>query len=276
MRQETPTDSRPHFVIPYWFPTSPAEDPDDGDERPLPAKACWYLSPGIHASPYTPGEQLDVTVDVGNYGGANTESLAQVTVWWSEPAAGFVVGPDKVIGYDTVSVQGRGGMETTKKLSKVIPASAPNHICLLARVSHQYDRAGVAVAPGSDRHWAQRNITAVVATPGTPASFEFLAGNPFLEEAEFVVTAEPASEERFRMLSEQLPGEIAFTDAEITLEDGPRMTVVLGPGEQRLLRGSVTVFGRIEPEHYMPFEIALRQGSDGPIVGGIGLLVTTD
>src|SRR5690349_21703282 len=81
MREETPTDSRPHFVIPYWTPVSAAEAPDDGDVRPLPSKACWYLCPAIHASPYTPGEQLDVTVAVANYGGANTASLAQVAVW---------------------------------------------------------------------------------------------------------------------------------------------------------------------------------------------------
>jgi hypothetical protein len=277
MRQETSTDSRPHFVIPYWTPSSPVEEPDDGDERPLPAKACWYLSPGIHASPYTPGEQLDVTVDVANYGGANTISQAQVTVWWSDPAAGFVVGPDKVIGYDSVPVQGRGGIGTTKKLSKVIPASAPNHICLLARVSHQYDRAGVAVAPGSDRHWAQRNITSVAASPGVPAMFEFLVGNPLLDEAEFLLSAEPASEERLRTLSEQLPGDFMFTDAEISLnDDGPRTRIALAPGEQTTVRGVVNLAGPIEREHYMPIEIALRHGEDGPIVGGIGLLITPE
>jgi hypothetical protein len=278
MPQETPTDSRPHFVIPYWTPVSAAEAPDDGDVRPLPSKACWYLCPAIHASPYTPGEQLDVTVEVANYGGANTASLAQVAVWWSDPTAGFVVSPDKVIGYDTVSVQGRGGTGTTKTLSKVIPATAPNHICLLARVSHQYDRAGVAVAPGSDRHWAQRNISHVAASPGIPAMFEFLVGNPFLEETEFLLSAEPAfDEERLRILTQELPGSFMFTDVEISLnDDGPRTRIALAPGEQTMVRCVVTLAGPIEREHYMPIEIALRQGDDGPIVGGIGLLITPE
>lgn len=275
MPQETSTDSRPHFVIPYWTPTSPAEAPDDGDVRPLPSKVCWYLCPAIHASPYTPGERLDVTVDVENYGGANTASLAQVAVWWSDPAAGFVVGPDKVIGYDTVSVQGRGGTATTKTLSKVIPDNAPAHICLLARVSHQYDRAGVAVAPGTDRHWAQRNIMSVTASQGVPAMFQFQAGNPFLEDTEFLLSAEPLfDEERLSVLTEQLPGHFAFADVEISLNDeGPRTRIRLAGGQSTEVRGVVTLRGQIERGNYVPIEIALRQGDEGPIVGGIGLLI---
>lgn len=83
-----------------------------------------HLCESIHASPYEPGQQLDVTVDIGNYGGANTPSIAQVTVWWSDPTAGFVVGPDKLIGYCTVEVPPRGGRNTKPVMGKVIPPSA--------------------------------------------------------------------------------------------------------------------------------------------------------
>ena len=123
--RERPFDSRPHFVIPYWSSPDPTQG-DDGDIRPVPSnKAVWYLCESIHASPYQPGKQLDVKVDIANYGGANTPSIAQVTVWWSDPTAGFVVGPDKLIGYRTVEVNPRGGRNTTLVMSKVIPSSAP-------------------------------------------------------------------------------------------------------------------------------------------------------
>src|SRR5688500_8124708 len=102
MPEEGRSDSRPHFVIPYWLSTGPNDPGDDGDTRPVPSNVVYYLCQGIHASPYQPGEELEVSVDVANHGGANTESVAQVTVWWSVPSSGFVVGPDKLIGYKTV------------------------------------------------------------------------------------------------------------------------------------------------------------------------------
>src|SRR5680860_332970 len=242
MPNEHPNDSRPHFVIPYWISTGPTVPGDDGDTRPLPSNVTWYLCPSINASAYRPGERLEVSVTVGNHGGANTPSIAQVTVWWAEPSTGFVVGPDKVIGYATVPVDPRGGLATTAVMSKTIPSTAPDHICLLARVSHQYDRAGITVDPVNDRHWAQRNLAAVTPPPGVPLVFPFLIGNPLAEEDEFVVFAEPASEERFRALGEALAAEPVMFEARVLLSEGDEgggevdgregLSVRLEPGEQ--------------------------------------------
>jgi hypothetical protein len=45
--------------------------------------------PGIHASPYSPGEQLQVTVDVRNSGGGSATVIATVVVYWADPTVGF-------------------------------------------------------------------------------------------------------------------------------------------------------------------------------------------
>lgn len=276
---EIPFDSRPHFVIPYWSSADPA-NADDGNTRPVPvSKAVWYLCESIHASPYEPGQQLDVTVDIGNYGGANTPSIAQVTVWWSDPTAGFVVGPDKLIGYCTVEVPPRGGRNTTPVMGKVIPPSAPNHICLLARVSHQYDRAGTVVDPVNDRHWAQRNLVAASAQPGIPLILPFLVANPLQEIAEFVVFARPASEAHFEALANVVGAQPIYAEARLTLsenEDGGGedwLRVTLEATEQRRLYVGIELANRIEMGHFAPFEVSQRREDGETAVGGLGFVI---
>jgi hypothetical protein len=279
MPEEGRFDARPHFVIPYWSSTGPNDPGDNGDIRPVPNNVVWYLCPGIHVSPYQPGEDLEVTVDIGNFGGANTSSIAQVTVWWAEPSSGFVVTPDKLIGYTTVEVDGRGGHESTGTMVKKIPSTAPDHICLLARVSHQYDRAGTTVDPINDRHWAQRNLVAVPAQTGTQFVLPFLAGNPFGEEFEFVVLAEPASEERFRGLSEAVRAHPVLLDARLTVaegEDGEGVEVLrlaLGPGEQRRLRVMVDLSSEVGPGEFGAVEVSQRRDDGERIVGGLGIVL---
>jgi hypothetical protein len=279
MGEEKRFDARPHFVIPYWRSTGPNVPGDDGDIRPVPSNVAWYLCESIHASPYQPGEQLDVKVDIGNYGGANTPSIAQVTVWWSDPTSGFVVAPNRLIGYRTVEVPPRGGHATTTVMSKVIPSSAPNHICLLARVSHQYDRAGTKADPVND-HWAQRNLVAITAEVGVPLTLPFLAGNPLGEEAAFVVLAQPASDERFRALAEAMGAEPVFAEARLALGEGDdgegddTLHLVLGPGEQRHVHVRIELLSRISPGQFATFEVSQRHEDGETLVGGFGFVIS--
>ena len=150
-------------------------DPGDtGQIRPVPDSAGpSYMCPGIHTSTYAPGNYLTVQVNVRNFGNGNSPSLAQVTVWWGDPATGFVADPAKRIGFDVVKVEPRGEQATTLPMTAKIPASAPGHICLLARVSHQLDLAGKTPIPGLDQHWAQRNLVVATAEPGIPIIIQF-------------------------------------------------------------------------------------------------------
>jgi hypothetical protein len=268
-------DSRPFFVIPYWPPVLPAEQGDTGQQRPLPATATWYLCKGIHASPYQPGEDLEVTVDVRNFGGSNAPSLAQVTVWWSDPATGFVVDPSRLIGFKLVAVPPRGGQATTAPMVTTIPPSAPNHICLIARVTHQYDRAGAQVDPMSDRHWAQRNLAVVTTTQGVPAMLEFIAANPFADGAEFDLQVSPL-EDASGLVGEiegSLLNRVALfnVDGEHEFEGAGSFSASLGPGEQRPIRLSIQVDG-VDENHFAAFTVRQLYG-DAP-VGGLGTVVT--
>ena len=283
MPQDRRHDSRPHFVIPYWVSTGPGDPGDDGDTRPVPSNVVWYLCEGIHASPYQPGERLDITVDVANHGGANSPSVAQVTVWWADPSTGFVLAPDRLIGYRNVPVDPRGGQATTEVLSKVIPASAPNHICLLARVSHQYDRAGLVVDPVNDRHWAQRNLAAVQAQQGVPLVFPFVAGNPLDEEAEFLLVVQQAGEERFAGLQHAVGADPVFGEFVASLSEdrasgtgGDALRLALGPREQREIFLHLVMHSSTGPGRFSALEISQTSPSRETVVGGLGVTVTTD
>jgi hypothetical protein len=268
-----PHDARPFFVIPYWPPAPPGASGDTG-QRPLPASATWYLCQGIHASPYQPATDLEVTVDVRNFGGSNAPSLAQVTVWWSDPTTGFVIDPSRMIGFDMVAVPPRGGTARTKPMVEQIPASAPNHICLIARVTHQYDRAGEFVAPANDRHWAQRNIAVLLAPPREPAVLEFVAGNPFPEAAEFDLYVRPL--EDVRGLAGEVSGELVswpalfVVDGRRKFEGAGSFSIALEPEEQRPIRLSIRI-DELGREQFAAFTVSQQLGELH--VGGLGVAV---
>jgi hypothetical protein len=274
--EKRPYDSRPVFVIPYW-PAAPGDDGDTGKQRPLPASAAWYMCKGIHASPYQPGTDLEVTVDVRNFGGSNAPSLAQVTVWWSDPTTGFVVDPSRLIGFRMVAVPPRGGQATTALMVKKIPATAPNHICLIARVSHQYDRAGDLVDPMNNKNWAQRNLAVLPAAREIPAMLEFIAGNPLAESAEFNLHVSPLEDATglVGVVQGELLDRIAvFTvDGEHEFEGSGIFSVALETGEQRPVRLSIRV-DEVDSEHFAAF--AVKQLLGDYQVGGLGIVITAE
>lgn len=271
-REEPPHDSRPFFVIPYW-PAGPTGTGGDIGERPLPPSATWYLCQGIHPSPYQPGTDLEVSVDVRNFGGSNAPSLAQVTVWWSDPTTGFVIDPSRMIGFDMVSVPPRGGTARTKTMVREIPSSAPNHICLIARVTHQYDRPGEVVAPASDRHWAQRNLTYIAPEPGEPATLDFVAGNPFPEPNEFHLYVRPL--EDAGLLAEELGAKPVSRPALVTIdgkefEGEAHIPIALEPREQRQISLSIRV-DDLGQNEFAPFIVSQHLIEE--TVGGIAVAV---
>lgn len=274
MPEEGREDSRPHFVIPYWSATGPGTADDDGDTRPVPGSAPVYACPAIHTSQFIPGDPLDVWVDVGNFGGANTPSQAQVTVWWTEPTTGFVIVPKGFIGYATIEVPGRGGHNTTPVMTKTIDTTSP-HVCILARVSHQYDRAGTTPDPIHDRHWAQRNLWATVATLGAPMVFPFNAGNPSRDSGDFVLSVRPVGEGQLLALRHQMEAEPVFVEARLSLSwdeagrGGDSLSLTLEGLEERKVFLQIEAFGEISPGQFAAFEVEQRLGPGGHITGGI-------
>ena len=213
-----PVDHRPFLFIPYWkMPLSPSLPADNGVKRPLPGAVISWLCDGIHAGPYFPGQTLNVTVDIGNAGGGNNTSLATVVVYWADPTVGFV--KPTFFGATLVAVPPRGGSATTSTISAEIPEWARDHICLLAVVNHPLDAAGSVVNPVGDRHWAQRNLTAVAAPISQPLQFVFTAANPFFEEAEFVLFAQPLDERRLAALGLRLKATPVVAEMLLMLQD---------------------------------------------------------
>lgn len=283
MPEEHPVDSRPHFVIPYWLPNGPTPG-DDGDIRPLPGNVVSYLCSSIKTSPYKPGETLDVTVEVHNYGGGNSPQQAQVTVWWADPATGFVLSPDRLIGFQMFAVPPRGGAAVSPKMTKEIPANAPAHVCLLARVSHQFDRPGSVADPVNDRHWAQRNLAVVPAQPGVPAQLIFTAGNPFEYDATFILLARPVTEHALRAISDELGAEPREFDGQIGLVEMERgvdaelgnteIRVDLAAGAQQRLQLLVSFDGELGRNQFTGVEVLQLHDDGERVVGGIGFVLS--
>ncbi len=280
--EKQPVDARPFLVIPYWAPTVPGDSGDNGEDRPLPASVIGYLCPSIHTSPYAPGTDLTVTVDVRNFGDGNSPSLARVTVWWADPSTGFVADPTRLIGVDVVPVPPRGeALGTTRPITKHIPASAPDHVCLLASVSHQLDLANTTTPnPAGDRHWAQRNLSVVPAVSELPIVVTFMVGNPFDEEAEFTVMARAVREEHYRQLAYAVDAEPIRVDARLSLgergdygrEPQAEQRIQLRGREQRPMQLRVELGAVPQSGQFAGIEIVQARGQDRP-VGSLGVVL---
>jgi hypothetical protein len=276
-------DFRPYFVIPYWTQKLPTgEPPDNGDIRkPLPKGVTDYLCPGIHASPYTPGNDLTVKVDVRNFGAGNASSLALVTVWWTVPTLGFVVDPTNLIGVASVSVKPRGTeVATTLPMTKLIPVSAPPHICLLVRVFHQLDLSPATPKPAGDRHWAQRNLSVATAQPGIPNIVPFMAANPFADEAEFTLQAQLVPESHHRELARVMQAEPISLDARFTFsedrnfadaEPNPVHRIQLRAGEQRPMHLRIELGAGPQRGQFACFQVTQYYGRDS--IGSLGVAI---
>jgi hypothetical protein len=181
-----PPDTRPFLCIPYWeAPRFSGDQVDIGLVRPLPGDVVSWECPGIHASPFKPGSTLQVSVDVRNSGPGNATAIATVVVYWAIPTVGFA--HPTFFGATTVAVPPlrdpfQPGFATTPNMSANIPATAPDHICLLALVTHSLDQANPVADPVNDRHWAQHNLIAASANTGKPLNFDFVVANPFATE----------------------------------------------------------------------------------------------
>jgi hypothetical protein len=116
------------------------------------------------------------------------------------------------------------GQDTTHSLTATIPASAPSHICLLAKVWHALDMplttmiAGKAVEvadPVHDRHWAQHNL--VAAPSAASASVRFLATNPTEKETVCELVIQPIEQVSWSVFSENERANLVFASVRFGL-----------------------------------------------------------
>ncbi|MET9397134.1 hypothetical protein [Kitasatospora sp. NPDC002965] len=280
---EGPPDTRPYLCIPYWTtPLSPNGSWDTGQQRPLPGTVVSYLCDSIQASPYQPGQPLDVEVSVRNSGGGNSASLATVVVYWADPTVGFA--KPNFFAASVVAVKPSRtapASTTTPTMTATVPASAPPHICLLAAVSHPQDRAGTVCDPIGDRHWAQRNLQAATVAPGAPALVPLTVANPFAEEAPFLVRVGPAELRHAERVAQEFGTEPADAAATVRLldmdgaqvsEDGraTQLLLSLGPRESVRFQLLVDVASELPAGQSLALEATLLDRSGERVIGSLG------
>lgn len=293
-----PTDElndRPSLFIPtYPPPTGFGED--TGLVRPVPDGVPYYLCPGIQPLvAYKPGAPLTVKVVVGNWGGGASASLAMVALWWSPALSGATIpDPDKFIGFASVPLPSLGAQSTTSALTCTMPADAPPHICLLAKVWHGLDMPSTTLIAGKmvevanpidDRHWAQHNLVSVQA--GNPQTIQFLATNPMADAARFCLVIQPLGREKWPALSRDghaSPAALAARfrlsglrdEREITGEGALRGELVLEAGEHRTMTLSLETFEPVRPRTFAAFEVLQSYAESGRPAGGFGIIVQGD
>lgn len=285
--REGPPDTRPYLCLPYWSaPLAPGGSWDTGRDRPLPGGVVYYLCDAIHAGPYVPGQPLDVTVDVRNSGGGNSAALATVVVYWAVPTAGF--GKPRFFAATVVAVpptRTTPGFTSTPRMTAVIPADAPAHICLLVVVSHPQDRAGTGFDPVGDRHWAQRNLQAAVVAPGAPALLRFMVGNPFVRERSFVLAVGPADRRRAMRVAREVGTELADASVNVRLldQDGAEVgeggkqaltSLGLGPREEHAFQVLIEVGSDLPRGQSVVLEALLLDESAERVAGALGIVLT--
>lgn len=286
--EEGHPDIRPFLTIPYWSsPVSGGSAWDTGVDRPLPGSVVSYLCDAVHTSPYTPGDPLEVVVDVRNSGGGSSASVATVVVYWADPTVGFA----KPTFFAATSVavpptRSAPGATSTQVMRATISASAPPHICLLVMVSHPQDPAGKAADPVGDRHWAQRNLVAVAAAPGAPALIPFLVANPFAQAGGFTLLVAPADERHLRGVADAMGSEPTQLDVTIRLldEGGGEVTdpgslvraiLELGALERRAFQVLLEPAGEVGAGRAAVYELTLLDETGERIVGSLGLVLTS-
>jgi hypothetical protein len=288
----------PSLLIPYWDPgdRGPTDPGDRGDLRPTPPNIIPYLCEGIKTlAPYQPGKPLTVTVSVRNWGGGVVGSIATVRIWWEFPAPSYaVLNPSRLVGVTSIVVPPRGSTNTTKPITYTFPSLPPPHVCLIACVDHPLDQPpkrtnpaqSLIPLPGLDRHWAQRNLSYVPATPTGTINFPFMTSNPFEQEAEFVLEARPFVRERLEKLirivrAEPIEIEARFEmsairdlrDAQSERHDSHRHSVFLEPGGRTSLHLRIQLSEVPAEGQFAAFELLQYHRNDKRSMGGIALIV---
>ena len=280
-------DTRPFLFIPYWTtPMFPGDPGDTGTTRPLPSGVISWLCNGIHASAYSPGQPLDVQVDVGNFGAGNATSLVTVLVYWSEPIAGTFSKPT-LFGATSIAVPPRGAIERSSVISGIIPSWSP-HVCLFALVTHNLDKPGPILDPIGDRHWAQHNLQAVTVSPKKIVHLSFAVGTPQLERGRFEVQIRALDERKMETLAERFKAtpRLRLESLRIQLLDdtGRGLTELsstatlptnLGQRGRRGLHLTLQMEERLEEHEFAAIEVVLNRSSEerSELVGSLGVVM---
>jgi hypothetical protein len=228
---------------------------------------------------------------VRNSGGGSATAIVTLVVYWAIPTVGF--SNPNFFSATTVAASPMRDPSVpgfvSASFSGVIPASAPDHICLLAVATHALDAAGTVADPVNDRHWAQHNLLAV-----TPKSYPFIqsfvVANPFPVERAFslrVQQMDARSLEAFALRHRFEPGQ---GQVQILLLDGlgrpvangvgnAQIQLTLGPLARQGYALRLAVQPPPAPHQVVVVEVLLYQAQAQPVgtlqipVGALGIVI---
>jgi hypothetical protein len=282
------------LVIPYFS----GDVGRPGTERPLTdAKAISWLCPSIVVDgqpgvfAFERGQQISLTVAVANFGYGGIGALTRVTVWWVDPTVGFTAAHP--FGEVAMLVPADGVPVTSPEIRYTIPATAPRHVCLLARATTALDGTsatktladGTKVAappdPVNDRHWAQANLTEAVAAADGSFEVTLEVANPFAEPMLARFDTGPLSHVESGLLGRMLGQDVAAAapdriqlasaDDDEVLRHGAQLAA--GERLPLTLHGHMPAVG--ENGSYLKIVAALaRQGEDEGLTGSLGVRVS--
>jgi hypothetical protein len=285
-QNDHPSDTRPFLCVPYW--TSPLTSGglwDTGESRPLPGAVISYACESVHTSTYKPGTLLDVTVNVRNSGGGSITPLVTVVVYWAVPTVGFA--KPTFFAASVVPVppsRTSPGSVSTSTMTAMIPATAPDHICLVVSVSHAQDPAGVVCDPINDRHWAQHNLQAVSVVVGAPTIFPIVVANPFEKPNSFELRVGAVDERRahhlatlFQTTLSGVRPQLRLLDehgASISSGETVQVPVDLGALQEKPFQLLVELDTELPPGQSTAIEaVTSRSGQNSQAVGSLGVVL---
>ncbi len=297
----------PVFVIPYS--DGDVDNVINNSVQPIRSPDVWYVCRGIEHSDYTPGSSFRFRVGVGNFNQFGLTNSALVDVWLIEPGTVVKDDPDPSnpdpthvgirLRIDDIDAADPSQPHTIGAATRFtdwteiqIDASASRHQCLVARVQSTIDEAPVftPALPGTDRHWAQENLTYVPASKDRSNTLEFNVGNPLQEFLPFEVVVSLIEDEAISgaISSYVKKGEfdrldgVSFTVSEKPddLSGRPSLRLSLDPGQSQKLFLNFQLAADVEPDRFGILQIVQWQRdrgdldpNSGLVIGGIGVIV---
>jgi len=270
----TTTQSTPsgRVFIPYF-------GTDDSSQRPLPpavtAWLCSYILVDGVPFPGTPlvhGDTLTLSVVTGNSGDKPLYNVL-TRIWWGDPSVGISRGQLTLIAEQPLGGALVPGQTATGLTAPwLVTPDVPEHVCLVAQVSHDQDPAPDPVTPGLERHFAQHNLQLHDAAPGAPMVIAFQALILPGTAGQSVIQAQPTR-------SATLLALVPIIRAQATpLQTGVQLTNLgpVPPGQAVAWEARFTVPGTARPGQILALDLTetliTPAGSTAP-VGGITVLV---
>ncbi|HDR7383804.1 TPA: hypothetical protein QCX24_003025 [Bacillus toyonensis] len=274
----------PYLLIPYFG--------SDIGIRPVPKSVTSYQCSGIlinglpyNQIPLSPDVELNLSVLVKNTGMLSTSAM--VRIYWFYPTTTFTPASSNLIGQQPLYVPA-GTTKESPAIQWIPKNSTPpvsSHVCLVAEVHSVADKAPGTFDVTNDRHYAQSNLSILLAKPGEKISFEFNVGNPKNEKNRFKLRVKQLHEETVKIYEKRYNAEAVHTDMErfylrrvkpgLRQENTQELSFVLPSENQQLYQVMIDVPPDLNTNQFIAAQIEqiVNEQDKDLVIGTIGLII---